>query len=152
MRPLIALRNPPELQDLLSILQQEHPFMSSLHECLPAVYDKPNHRLRWHQDDEGRAYHHMAEALALVFTGAPRRLNFKPYFSMHPRLETIYSLKCVENFIVLISPLANEIFYHSKARSNCSEPSVTLAWRRGIPIEKAKSLYPHLSRFKSLGS
>ena len=152
MRPLTTLSTPPELKDLLSMLQHKHPFMSSLHECLPAVYDKPNHRLRWHQDDEGRAYHHMAEALALIFTGSPRRLNFKPCFSMYPHLETIYSLKCLENFIVFISPLANEIFYHSKARSTCSEPSVTLAWRRGIPIEKAKSLYPHLSKFKSLGS
>ena len=125
--------------------------MLPLHECLPAVYNKPNHRLRWHQDNEGRAYHQMAEALAFIFAGEPRRLNFKPVFSMYPRLEMIYSLKCTKNFIVLVTPLANELFLHSKARSNCETPSITLAWRRGIPLAEAKHLYPHLSRFKRLG-
>ena len=151
MRPLVASSTPPELHDLKSMLQKSHPFMLPLHECLPAVYNKPNHRLRWHQDNEGRAYHQMAEALAFIFTGAPRRLNFKPVFSMYPRLELIYSLKCTNNIIVTVTPLANEIFLHSKARSTCAKPSITLAWRRGIPFAEAMHLYPHLSKFKRLG-
>ena len=69
---------------------------------------------------------------------------------MFPKDELIFTIKCKNNILVTLSPLANEIFEHSKAPCDTTEKSITLAWRRGIPKVMATEFYPHLSRFKNL--
>ena len=145
MRPLIANELPPSYKRISSSLATSLPLMSDLHECLVARYEKSNDNLRYHQDTEGRKYYNMAESLILTFAGYPRELKFKPFFSLYPDRELVLTVKCTNNIAVQVSPLANELFLHSKAKCGCNDPSTTFAWRRGIPTEKARLLYPHLS-------
>ena len=144
MRPLIANELPPALKLISASLSSPFPVILHLPECLIVRYEKPNHNLRYHQDTEGREYYNMAEFLILTFAGSPRKLKIKPFFSMYPNRELVFTIKCTNNIAVQISPLANELFLHSKAKSGCTEPSTTFAWRRGVPIKEAKLLYPHL--------
>jgi len=148
MRPLIANESPSSLKQISDSLSSLFPALPSLPECLVARYEKPNHNLRYHQDNEGREYYHMAEFLILLFAGSPRKLKFKPYFSMYPDRELVLTIQCSNNIGVQVSPLGNELFLHSKAKSDCSDPSMTLAFRRGVSIDKARLLYPHLKSRK----
>ena len=144
MRPLMANGLPETLNRVSSSLATTLPLILDLPECLVARYDKPNDKLSYHQDTEGREYYHMAEPLILTFAGFPRKLHFKPFFSMYPDRELVLTIECTNNIAVQVSPLANELFLHSKAKSGCIDSSTTFAWRRGVPIEKARHLYPHL--------
>ena len=142
MCPLMASALPETLSRVSSSLATTLPLITDLPECLVARYEKPNDKLRYHQDTEGRKYYNMAELLILTFAGYPRKLNFKQIFSMYPDRELVLTIECTNNIAVQVSPLANELFLHSKAKSGCTDPSTTFAWRRGVPIEKERLLCP----------
>ena len=97
------------------------------------------------------------EFITLIFHGHPRVLKFKPNIDVNPAnpsfapiLKFRVSLTCYEHIMVTLTPLANIMFKHSKDKCGSKDPSVTLAFRRGIPLEAAMKIYPHLKRFKNL--
>ena len=60
------------------------------------------------------------------------------------------NVECSINIALRLTPLGNTFFFHSKSRSNSDEASVTLAFRRGVPVQAAKALYPHIRELQSL--
>ena len=128
--------------------------MHSLTECLPAIYSGPD-SLYWHVDDVGQEYYQIRESVSLFFSGNPRILQFKPLTepkslprSFPPYRTMAISIECSEQIYVHMTPLANEMFRHSKVPCDTEGLSVTLAFRRGIPLKAARKLYPHLRRYR----
>ena len=156
MRPLVGKPFPPTLEKLHTALHETCPIFEHLLECLTALYDRPNSKLNFHVDIGGIEFWEIPEYIVLLFSGFPRHLKFRPNLDhMPPPLRSldlvprlVVSFKCDEQIMIHITPLANILFKHSKSKCASNDPSVTLAFRRGVPLHAARSLYPHLKNFK----
>ena len=157
MKPLLGTTFPPSLRALHDKLHESDPILESLPECLIALYEQPNSKLNYHVDVGGIRYWKIPEYIVLLFHGFPRALKFRPNIECKPHIRSLdpilnleVSLKCHEHIMIHITPIANIMFEHSKAKCTSKDPSVTLAFRRGVPLKSAKGLYPHLRKYKSL--
>ena len=151
-RVVTLLSSPPplSLSLLKSALEEPFPILEHLTEILPAVYRQSQH-LNWHQDRTGERFFGHPEIVQLFFFGHPRALKFKPScFSVAHNLKMVINVQCSEDTTIRLTPMGNTFFKHSKARSNSMTPSVTLAFRRGVPIKDAKVLYPHIGQLQDL--
>ena len=147
---LITAPNTESLSLLRITLRESFPILDHLTEVLPAVYRKSQF-LNWHQDKTGRRYFGTHEIVQLFFYGQPRELKFKPDFlSFTQQRKMVINILCSKNVTLRLTAMGNTFFKHSKARSHSMSPSVTLAFRRGVPIHSAKALYPHIHQFQNL--
>ena len=153
-KPLVSKIFPKQLQNLYKALCSEFPIMSTLTECLPAIYYGRD-CLNWHIDDVGETYFGIRESVSLFFAGKPRLLQFKPLTEPKilprgcpPNRSMVVSIECTEHLHVHMTPLANIMFRHSKAPCITEDLSVTLAFRRGIPLKAAREIYPHTHRYR----
>ena len=147
---LITAPNTKSLSLLRIALRDSFPIIDYLTEVLPAVYRKSQF-LNWHQDKTGRRYFGTHEIVQFFFYGQPRELKFKPDFlSFTQQRKMVINILCSKNVTLRLTAMGNTFFKHSKARSHSMSPSVTLAFRRGVPIHSAKALYPHIREFQNL--
>ena len=147
---LVTTPPPQSLSLLKTALKETFPILEHLTEILPAVYGQSQH-LNWHRDRTGERFFGHPETVQLFFSGHPRALKFKPTCSsvaQQPRM--VISVQCSEDITIRLTPMGNTFFKHSKARSNSLASSVTLAFRKGVPIKNAQALYPYIQQLQDL--
>ena len=116
---------PPNLLALYNALSKFIPFLSHAPDCGPVVY-RERVSLSWHKDLFGELIWNRKELVPLCFDGAPRDLLFKSANgAFHTRIE------CSSNICVVVTPLANDIFLHSKEKGHTPHLSTTFAFRNG---------------------
>ena len=147
---LMTTPPPQSLSLLQTALKEPFPILEYLTEILPAVYGQSQH-LNWHRDRTGEKFFGHPETVQLFFSGQPRALKFKPTSSsVAQKLRMVISVQCSEGITIRLTPMGNTFFKHSKARSNSRTSSVTLAFRKGVPIKNAQALYPYIQQLQDL--
>ena len=121
-----TVKYPPALEELFVRICSFLPFADQTGDCLPTYYKNGKKSLNLHQDKCGEAYFGRRELVILLFAGDSRRLIIK-------REGFERTILCVPRMTVVLTPSANKIFYHGKLPSKSAKPSITFAFRRGIP-------------------
>ena len=113
-------------------------------ECLTSEYVRSRDMLTFHCDKALFRCLRRFEFVILNFLGASRTLAVRPK-PPHHRTEKFF-IECTEANTVVLTPMANELFQHSKLpTSNTQDPhSLTLAFRTAIRITSAFRFYPAL--------
>jgi len=118
---------PPFLKSLYVTLCEVLPSLACLTpDCLPTWYKTGKVRLTFHQDKSGEEFFGRRELVILLFAGSPRDLAIKHnhfYRTIH----------CTSQNTIILTPCANDIFWHAKLPVKSTTHSLTFAFRRGIP-------------------
>ena len=142
--PFVSNLDPPSLSALRTILTYTFPQLPLCPDMLTSEYRKSRDNLPSHRDRALIEYLNRPEFVILFFLGSSRPLQFTPppRFAHKFREEII----CDSSNLLIMSPLANDLFYHSKLRSRKRENhhALTLAFREGIRITEGFTLYPLL--------
>ena len=117
---------PPSLKALYHTLCDVFPSLACLTpDCLPTWYRTGKTELDYHQDKFGEKHFGQRELVILLFAGAPRDLAIK----CGNFLRTVH---CSPQNTVILTPCANDIFFHAKKPTDSRKHSLTFAFRRGI--------------------
>ena len=120
---------PPHLKTLHETLCEFLPSFACLTpDCLPTWYKTGKIRLKFHQDKFGEKTFGRRELVILLFAGAPRDLAIK-----HKHF--LRTLSCTSQNTIILTPCANQIFFHAKLPSKCDNHSLTFAFRCGLPSQ-----------------
>ena len=145
-KPFRSNLNPQSLSQLRNILSRLFPQLKLCPEMLTSEYRKRRHNLSAHRDIALIEYLKKPEFVFLLFLGEKRLLRFTDSRSRPHRFQE--TITCHESNLIVLTPLANKIFYHAKLKSKrtTNHHALTLAFRKGIRIIDGFDLYPELRR------
>ena len=142
--PFVSNINPTSLTTLREKVSQIFPQLDLCPDMLTSEYKRRRDNLGSHRDRGLIEHLQRPEFVALYFIGANRDLLFTP----SPRFRQKFNRKISSNTkdLVVMSPMANNLFYHGKLPA--TEPkqthALTLAFREAVKITDAFGTYPKL--------
>ena len=123
----------PQIKSLYDALCDTIPTLAcQTPDCLPTWYKTGKTRLNYHQDKFGEKIFGRRELVILLFAGASRNLSIK-------RSHFTRTVRCTPLETIILTPCANLLFFHAKLPSKSRQPSLTFAFRRGVPPRNAHS-------------
>ena len=142
--PFVSSLTPEHLLTFQNLLWSIFPQARKSLECLTSEYVRSRDSLNFHSDKALFRFLRRFEFVILNFLGASRTLAIRPQPPHHHT--TKFFIECSEMNTVVLTPMANEIFQHSKLpTSNTNDPhSLTLAFRTAIRITSGFRFYPAL--------
>ena len=142
--PFVSNINPPPLATLREKITPFFPQLELCPDMLTSEYRRGRDNLRSHRDRALIEHLQRPEFVALYFIGATRDLLFTPPPRYKHKFSQIIPSDC--NDLVVMTPMANELFYHGKLPSNHTGEThaLTLAFREGVKITEAYTKYPQL--------
>jgi hypothetical protein len=142
--PFLSQPFGPKMFHFTNTLMYKYHWLHNTKDCFFTRYAQGGQFLNYHAD----IFNNRAELVTLFFSGEIRQLSFK----QKEKSNEIAVLTCTSSHAIVLTPLSNEIFLHSKIPNKSTNSSTSLAFRAAMPLIEACTLHNHIRKHLGINS